>query len=653
MGENQTIEKLLEKMTQLLKEIEKLRQSRESAEIPKQSGKTTVLGNCVNLAQTEEAISSQAPALNGTCSNWILDSGASAHVTGKWSEFASYTPHPPMHKETIQTADGTYQPVKGVGTVKCTPSITLSSVLYAPSFPVSLVSMSSLVDDIDCRIIADRYNCIIEERKTGRRLGIGVRHKGLWYLDRRETDEALCTALTVVTNDDEARLILQHCRLGHMSFDTMSKIFPEEMKKVDKEKLVCDACEFGKHTRTSYVSRGLRSTLPFVLIHSDVWTSPVVSVSGMKYFVTFIDCYSRMTWIYLLKHKSEVLTCFKDFYAYVQNRFNASIQIIRTDNGTEYVNNEFGNFLSQKGILHQTSCPDTSPQNGVAERKNRHLLEVARSLMFTMNVPKFLWSEAVMTATYLINRMPSRVLGMKTPYEMIYGQNEFIVPPKVFGCTCFVRDHRPSVGKLDPRAVKCIFIGYPSGQKGYKCWSPSERRTFVSMDMTFRESEPFYGEKTDLSSLFDFDSPSTIEASREGESELLRTKEHEPSRVVVGSIPSPTSEERWTKPNEEENLRVSTRRQATSEERWRKPNEEENLKVYTRRKSQHEQQQQQVPTTSDTQVQGEQHVQQQVPTTSDTQVQGSNMLQQVLKLMNCLMTQVHLLRGIQWTCPLP
>jgi hypothetical protein len=73
----------------------------------------------------------------------------------------------------------------------------------------------------------------------------------------------------------------------------------------------------------------------------------------------------------------------------------------------------------QKGIFHQTSCPDTSPQNGVAERKNRHLLEVARSLMFTMNVPKFLWREAVMTATYLINRMPSRVLGMKTPYEMI------------------------------------------------------------------------------------------------------------------------------------------------------------------------------------------------------------------------------------------
>ena len=145
-----------------------------------------------------------------------------------------------------------------------------------------------------------------------------------------------------------------------------------------------------------------------------------------------------------------------------------------------------------------------------------------------INVPKFLSSEAVMTATYLINRMPSRVLGIKTPYEMVYGKNEFIVPPKVFGCTCFVRDHRPSVGKLDPRAVKCIFIGYPYGQNGYKCWSPTEHRIFVSMDMIFREPEPLCGENTYLSSLFDFDSPSMSEASRDGKSEVLSTKENEP-----------------------------------------------------------------------------------------------------------------------------
>jgi len=218
-----------------------------------------------------------------------------------------------------------------------------------------------------------------------------------------------------------------------------------------------------------------------------------------------------------MKHKYEVLECFKDFYACVKNQYNAHVQIIRIDNGAEYVNKEFWSFLSKKGILHQTSCPGTPPQNGVVERKNRHLLEVARSLMYTMNVPKFLWSEAVMTATHLINRMPSRVLGMKTPYEMLCGKNEFVVPPKVFGCTCFVRDHRPSLGKLDPQAIKCIFVGYSSGQKGYKCCSPSEHCMFVSMDVTFRESVPFYGERNDLSDLFvDLDSSSMDDNSVEG-----------------------------------------------------------------------------------------------------------------------------------------
>jgi hypothetical protein len=184
-----------------------------------------MLAGFVNLAQTGKSISNQSPSNEVSSTNWILDSGASAHFTGRLSEFASYTPHPPMHKETIQIADGTYQPIKGV---------TLSLVLHVPSFLVSLVPMSSLVDDIDCRIIADRYNCIIEERKSGRRLGVGVRHKGLWYLDRYETDDALCTALRVLASEDEAKVMLQHC-WGHMSFDIVSKIFPEEMKTWIKE----------------------------------------------------------------------------------------------------------------------------------------------------------------------------------------------------------------------------------------------------------------------------------------------------------------------------------------------------------------------------------------------------------------------------------
>ena len=137
----------------------------------------------------------------------------------------------------------------------------------------------------------------------------------------------------------------------------------------------------------------------------------------------------------------------------------------------------------------------------MAERKNRHVLEVARSLMYMMNVPKFMWSEAVMTVTYLINRTPSGILGMKSPCELLFGENKFVVPSKLFGSTYFVREHSPSIGKLDPRALKCVFMGFSSSQQGYKCWRPSTKRMFVSMD-TFRESEPFYGEPTDLSLLF-------------------------------------------------------------------------------------------------------------------------------------------------------
>ena len=160
--------------------------------------------------------------------------------------------------------------------------------------------------------------------------------------------------------------------------------------------------------------------------------------------------------------------------------------------GTEYVNQEFEHFLVSNGIEHQTTCVNTPKQNGVAERKNRHLLEVARSLMFTMNVPNFLWGEAVKTATYLINHMPLRVLDNKSPAELLLNSNDFIVAPKVFGCVCFVHDYRNDVRKLDPRVVKCVFVGYSPTQKGYRCWCPSEHRFFVSMDVTFCEYEPYY-----------------------------------------------------------------------------------------------------------------------------------------------------------------
>ena len=244
--------------------------------------------------------------------------------------------------------------------------------------------------------------------------------------------------------------------------------------------------------------------------------------------------------------------------------------VLRSDNGTEYANMTFRAYLSDQGIQHQTTCPYTPEQNGVAERKNRHLLEVTRSMMISMNVPKQLWGQAVLTAATLINRMPSRVLEWKSPCELLQGNNSGILPLKVFGCVCFVKDSRPSVGKLDPKAVKCVFVGYSATQKGYVCWSPVEKRLFVSMDVHFRESEPYY--KQGVTS--PFDDLIQTENMREGDNceRLLK----------IGSIPLliPTSAERQVSvgdkeegKEDEEPICVGT--QAEGE-----------LKVYTRKRRQ-------------------------------------------------------------------
>ncbi|KAL6313697.1 hypothetical protein AAG906_010115 [Vitis piasezkii] len=179
--------------------------------------------------------------------------------------------------------------------------------------------------------------------------------------------------------------------------------------------------------------------------------------------------------------------------------------------------------MTQHGILHQSSCVDTPSQNGVAERKNRHLLETARALLFQMKVPKQFWADAISTACFLINRMPSTVLNDQIPYSILFPKN-----------TCYVRDVRPSVTKLDPKALKCVFLGYSRLQKGYRCFSPDLNKYVVSTDVVFSEDTPFYS------------SPSNSE-SEEGENWLIYqetipstpTDSSEQPHAVVDLLPAP------------------------------------------------------------------------------------------------------------------
>ena len=286
---------------------------------------------------------------NDLSAPWIIDSGATNHMTGSSRRFLSYAPR--SGKDRVKIADGSSAPIMGCGIVSCTSSLSLNPVLHVPNFPLSLLSVSSITKSLNCRAVFEPTFCVFQELKSGRVLGTGTERDGLYYLDNKVAPLALSTVST--SNTDE--LLLLHHRLGHPSFQSLGRMFPSLFTSCCKEKLICEVCELAKHTRINYPSSGERCNVPLEVVHSDVWgPSKVTSLLGERWYVTFIDGFSRCTWLYLLKHKSEVLSAFKDFYTLVCNQYNANVKVFRSDNGTEYLNGDFDSFLASRGIIHQT-----------------------------------------------------------------------------------------------------------------------------------------------------------------------------------------------------------------------------------------------------------------------------------------------------------
>lgn len=217
--------------------------------------------------------------------------------------------------------------------------------------------------------------------------------------------------------------ILWHQRMGHLPFVKMISIPHISCKFFPKQSFTCPICPMARQQRLPFPERFTQSTSIFQLVHIDLWGPYHTSTyNGFRYFLTFVDDKSRMTWTHLLSCKGNAFTVIKAFIAMVSTQFRTSVQTIRTDNAFE-LGSAFAHaqYLSSHGILHQTSCPHTPQQNGVVERKHKHLLETSRALLFQSKLPIKYWGECVFTATYLINRFPSKILSHKSPYEVLYG----------------------------------------------------------------------------------------------------------------------------------------------------------------------------------------------------------------------------------------
>jgi Integrase core domain/GAG-pre-integrase domain len=416
---------------------------------------------------------------------WKIDSGATTHFCCMKHLFSNFQLH--NQPDSVSVADGSSIPIYGEGSVS-TPIARLNQVSFRPDIPSNTISVSALTKSLSCSATFFSNHCIFQDLTTGNLLGSGYEEKGQYILEDSIVRTSSCGLGSFISESLE----LLHYRLGHLHPKKLCMLFPE--LPLTKEEFRCTVCVRAKQIMSHYPDVKSHSTIPFEIVHSDIWGPfPVTSVFGYKYYVCFVDDCSHYTTIFLIKSKSEVALIFPIYHKMIQTQFGATIKILRPVNGSEYLSSELQKYLELHGIRSQTCYSYTPQQNGVTERKNRHILEVTRSLLIGMNVPKYLWSEAMLSAVYLINRMPTDILNGKTPLQIVDPKSVlFHMPLKVFGCVCFVHIKGNKHDKLDSRVVKCVFTGYSSSQKGYKCFDPITKHRYISMDIIFVENQSYF-----------------------------------------------------------------------------------------------------------------------------------------------------------------
>ncbi|CAL2226645.1 unnamed protein product [Prunus armeniaca] len=413
--------------------------------------KSRMYGPKTACTVTQDEARSPAPFANLCASDtmpsmgfntWIIDTGASDHMTydGNMFDELFHNPCDPY----ITSVNGLPSPITGEDTIHLTPFIPLSYALL--------------------------------DLKTHEKIGHGKRIWELYYLQLPIAAVRGCVANKVQSGSikDMQQLWLWHRRLGHSSFGYLKHLFPSLFSLCDESSFKCKTCVMAKSHRTVFPLSNNKAALPFALAHSDVWGPARVTSHGFRWFVTFIDDCTRLTWVYLMKHKHDVASILPVFCVMVSTQFHVHVKVLRTDNGGEYVNHTLIQFFCDQGIIHQTTTPFTHQQNDVFERKNRQLLEVAYSLMLDMCVPYHLWGHGVLVVAYLINRTLSRVLDFKTPLDVLCAHTSSVsiykLPPNVFWCVAYVHVYSHQRSKLDPCVFRCVFIGHSTTQNDYKCY---------------------------------------------------------------------------------------------------------------------------------------------------------------------------------------
>uniref|UniRef100_A0A2N9IPG8 Integrase catalytic domain-containing protein n=1 Tax=Fagus sylvatica TaxID=28930 RepID=A0A2N9IPG8_FAGSY len=430
---------------------------------------------------TEEVHDALLLSVDSPIESWVLDSGASFHTTAHQEIIQNYVAG---DFGKVYLADDEALDVVGMGDVRITlPNGSvwlLQKVRHVPELKRNLISVGQL----DTEGHAILFMGGTWKITKGAMVVARGKKTGTLYMTTSPRDTIAVAEAGTDTN-------LWHRRLGHMSEKGMKVLLSKgklpNLKSVEFD--MCESCILGKQKKVSFLKGGRTpKSKKLELVHTDLWgPSPIASLGGSRYYVTFIDDSSRKVWVYFLKNKSEVFETFKKWRAMVETETDLKLKCLRSDNGGEYINGGFKEFCAANGIRMEKTIPRTPQQNGVAERMNRTLNERARSMRLHAGLPETFWADAVNTAAYLINRGPSVPLEFRIPEEVWSGKEVNLSYLKVFGCVSYVHIDSDARSKLDAKSRKCFFIGYGDETFGYRFWDDQNRKVIRSRNVIFNE----------------------------------------------------------------------------------------------------------------------------------------------------------------------
>ncbi|GJS12627.1 putative ribonuclease H-like domain-containing protein [Tanacetum coccineum] len=427
----------------------------------------------------------------------VVDSGCSSHMTGNKAYLSDYEDY--NGGFVAFGSDPKGGKITGKGKIR-TANLDFDDVYFVDELKFNLFSVSQMCDkknsvlftDTECLILSPSFKLLDENQVVLR----APRQNGVYSLDLKNiVPSGGITCLYANATTDESKL--WHRRLGHVNFKNINKLVKGHLvrglpSKVFVNDHTCVACKKGKQHKASCKAK-LERTIrkPLELLHMDLFGPvSVESINKKKYCLVVTDDFSRFSWVFFLATKDETNEILYKFITGLENQLNHKVKIIRSDHGTEFKNHAMNEFCAKKGIKREFSVARTPQQNGVAERKNRTLIEAARTMLADSLLPIPFWAEAVNTACYVLNRVLVTKPQNKTPYELLIGKPPSISFMRPFGCPLTILNTLDPLGKFDGKSDEGYLLGYSTSSKAFRVYNKRTKRVEENMHIDFLEDQP-------------------------------------------------------------------------------------------------------------------------------------------------------------------